>query len=45
MDKLGNLKLISLEYQRLRGNLIEVYKIMKGIEKAVTQNRFPRLKC
>eukprot|EP00061_Rhincodon_typus_P006985 g28199.t1 len=40
LDRLG---LLSLECRRLRGNLIEVYKIMRGIDKVIGSCRFPRM--
>ena len=40
LDKLG---FISLERRRLRGDLIEVYKIMRRIDKVDSQYLFPKV--
>eukprot|EP00061_Rhincodon_typus_P017000 g45495.t1 len=40
LDKLG---LFTLEHRRLRGNLVKVYKIMRGIDKVNSKVLFPRV--
>eukprot|EP00061_Rhincodon_typus_P008201 g30612.t1 len=42
-DKLGSLGLLSLECRRLRGDLIEVYKIMMGIDNENSKDLFLRV--
>eukprot|EP00061_Rhincodon_typus_P016646 g44972.t1 len=42
LDRLG---LFSLERQRLRGGLIEVYKIMRGMDMVHSQGLFPRVEA
>ena len=42
-ERLEKFGLFSLERQRLRGNLIEVYKIMRGMDRVDSQKLFPRV--
>eukprot|EP00061_Rhincodon_typus_P007330 g28923.t1 len=41
-ERLDRLGLSSLEHKRFRGDLIEVYKIMRDIDKANSKGLFPR---
>ena len=43
-ERLNKLGLFSLERQRLRRDLIEVDKIMRGIDRVDSQRLFPRFK-
>ena len=42
-ERLARLGLYSLEGRRMRGALIEVYKIMRGIDRMNTHSLFPRV--
>ena len=41
LDRLGHFSLVC---RRLRGDLIEVYKIMRGIDQRDSQDLFPKIK-
>eukprot|EP00061_Rhincodon_typus_P018000 g46974.t1 len=43
VEKLDRLGLLSLECRRLRDDLIEVYKIMRGIDKVNNKSLFPSM--
>eukprot|EP00061_Rhincodon_typus_P008725 g31592.t1 len=42
-EKLDKLRLLLLEHQRLRGDLIEVYKIMRGLDRVNSWSLSPRV--
>ena len=42
-ERLEKLDLFSLDRPRLRGDLIEVYKIMRGKDRVDSQKLFPRV--